>query len=216
MNLNTVEVSSHRINLNHDLVRYKWMIRFHTIDGLLFLLRFIILCTDIAAIPLSNQNSAKTFLAFILIIEISSGLSVFLANVLYVCLTYMNRILYETDDDDVPYCPRRPLLRLSTLTCFTCDCYYEHPHAVLLTRVIILILGFLLRFIAFILGIMCASRNPPRAIAYTVFAALAFVPTTLVIFLEYRHHRRLWQYFPAAIQQDADLKNIYSLCLIQL
>jgi len=111
-------------------------------------------------------------------------------------MTYAGRILYETENDDIPYCPRKTLSRLSTFTCFTCDCYYEHPHAVLLTRVAILSVCLLFRFIGFILGATCANRYPPRAIAYTVFAALSFLPSIVTMILEYCHHRRLWHYFP--------------------
>jgi hypothetical protein len=206
--MNNVTVRQQCINLNDDLKRHQWMIRFHAIDGFLFLIRFVILCTDLSAASttfIEFQPSIKTFLAFIFLFEVFGGLSVLLANILYSCMVYAGRILYETDKDDIPYCPRKPILRLSTFTCFTCDCYYEHPHAVLLTRVTILSVCFILRFIGFILGAICANRYPPRAIAYTVFAALSFPPSIATMILEYCHHRRLWYYFPdgnATIQRS--------------
>ena len=199
MNANDVQIKYDSINLNDDLKRYRWMVRSHAIDGFLFLIRFIILYTDLSAASISSieqRSIMRSFLAFIFIFEIFGGLSVFLGNILYSSMVYIGRILYETDDDDIPYCPRKPLLRLSTFTCFTCDCYYEHPHAVLLTRVAILSACLLLRLIAFILGATCANRYPPRAVAYTVFAALSFLPSIATMILEYFHHRRLWHYFP--------------------
>ncbi|CAF1223647.1 unnamed protein product [Adineta steineri] len=111
-------------------------------------------------------------------------------------MIYTSSILYETASDDIPYCPRKHLLRFSTLTCFTCDCYYDHPHAILLTRVAILFCCFLFRLIAIILGGMCANRFPPRAIAYVVFACISLLFAICTIVLEYRHHRRLWFYYP--------------------
>lgn len=197
--MNSVPLKQRFIILNDDLDRHQWMIRFHAIDGFLFLIRFVILCTDLSAASnaaIELQSTIKSFLAFILLFELVGGLSVLLANILYSCMVYAGRILYETDADDIPYCPRKPLLRLSTFTCFTCDCYYEHPHTVLLTRVAILSLCLFFRFVGFILGATCASHYPPRAIAYTVFAALSLPPSIVTMVLEYYHHRRLWHYFP--------------------
>lgn len=197
--MSPTEVKQRCLNLSNDLERHQWMIRFHAIDGLLFLIRFVILCSDLAAasnVDAALQPTIKAFLAFILLFELLGGLSVLLANILYSCMIYAGRILYETDNDDIPYCPRKPLLRLSTFTCFTCHCYYERPKAVLHTRMVILSVFLFLRLIGFILGATCANHYPPRAIAYTVFAALSFVPSMVTMMLEYRHQHRLWNYFP--------------------
>ena len=195
--MNNVQVRQRFINLNDDLKRHQWMIRFHAIDGALFLIRFIILCAELSAAVSNKDSSDKSFLWFIFLFELLGSLSVLLANILYSCMVYASRMLYETDNDDIPYCPRKPLLRLSTLTCFTCDCYYEHPYAVLLTRIGILSVCLLLRFIAFILGAAYTEKhNSGSAIAYTIFAALSFLPSIPIMILEYRHHRRLWNFFP--------------------
>jgi hypothetical protein len=171
----------------------------HTIEGVFFLIRFMILYTGLSAASTSAstvQPVIKMFLSFILLFELVGSLSILLANILYKCMVYAERVLYERDDDDLPYCPRKSFWRLSTLTCFTCDCYYEHPYAVLLTRISILGAGIFLRFIAFILGVTCANRYPPWAIGYTVVTAVSFLPSIATMILEYCHHRRLRRYFP--------------------
>ncbi|UJR17826.1 hypothetical protein I4U23_004725 [Adineta vaga] len=104
--------------------------------------------------------------------------------------------MYETDADDISYLPRYTLLRLSALTCIACGYYDDHPRAVLATRVIILVVCYILRFSAFVISAVCANRYPPRGIAFAVFAGLSLVPSAITIFLEYNHYRRLWNYFP--------------------
>ena len=194
--MSAVEVQQRCINVKNDHERYRWMIRFHAIDGFLYIIRLIIICTDLSAVSLQSETTLDVFLGLIFVFDFLGGFMILLANIFYLLITYLIPILYETDGDDIPYLRRNILLRLSALTCITCDYYEDHPRSILLTRVIILVACYVLRFIAFVLSAVCANRYLPRGIAFAVFGAVSLLPSSFTIFLEYSHYRRLGNYFP--------------------
>ncbi|CAF1048763.1 unnamed protein product [Didymodactylos carnosus] len=184
--------------LRDDIRRHRYLLLFHFIDSFTFLLRFVIICTDLSAASNRNSFSSLSYSIPILVLELIGSLTIFSANILYILLRYIGTILYESDDDDI--CIRRKYLwSLSTLTCFkSINFYYNHPQAILLTRFGILIGCFLLRFIAFVLSCECARRYSPRGIAYAVIGCVSLIPSFVTIVIEYLHYRRLWSYRPNA------------------
>ncbi|CAF1090781.1 unnamed protein product [Didymodactylos carnosus] len=178
--------------LKDDHTRYNYLILFHAIDALTFLIRFIILCTDLSA---ANSDSLQ-YLIPILLLEFATSLVIFIADLIYVYLKYVGPILYETEQDDICV-PRKYVWRFSTLTCFKCDCYQDLPQTVTLTRVIILGSCVVVRFVLFILGAVCANKYSPRGIAYTVIASFSLVISSITVIIEYLHHRRPWYYRPS-------------------
>jgi hypothetical protein len=190
------EVRPNRINVRNDLQRYEYMVIFHTIEGLSYIIRLIIICTDLSAASLPTETDLGTFLGLVFLFDFLGGFVIVFVNIFYLLITYLIPILYETDGDDIPYLRRYTLLRISALTCISCDYYGDHPRSVLLTRFIILLICYILRFVAFILSAICANLYAPRGIAFAVFAGISLVPSAFTIFLEYNHYRRVWNYFP--------------------
>jgi hypothetical protein len=189
------------INVKNDRERYRYMVIFHAIEGFLYIIRLIIIGTDLSAVSLQTNTTLGTFLGLIFLFDFLGGCVILFANIFYLLITYLIPILYETDGDDIPYLRRYNLLRVSALTCITCDYYDDHPRAILLTRFIILVGCYILRFVAFVLSAVCANRYSPRGIAFAVFASISLLPSAFTIFLEYNHYHRLWNYFP-----DGDAK----------
>ncbi|CAF0922862.1 unnamed protein product [Didymodactylos carnosus] len=151
--------------LKNDAKRHRLLVLFHSIDSITFLIRFIIICTDLSADTGNITNylsGSRRYLIPILFVELFSSFILFLADLLYVILKYIGDIFYETDRDDICN-ERRYLWPLATLTCFKkIDCYYDNPRWILLTRIWILIGFWLLRFIAVILACACGNQYAPR------------------------------------------------------
>ncbi|CAM4741324.1 unnamed protein product [Rotaria magnacalcarata] len=177
--------------LKNDFKRYRYLIRLHTICTIAFIIRFIVLCTDLS----SAKNDSIAFPVVILLLEIGSSFITFLANILYVFLRYFGLILFESDREKVGCCSQHFAWSLSTLTCIRCECYQEHPQFVLITRFSVLILFEIIRFIAFILACVCANRYGPIGLGYAILAAFSFVPAVVLLIVEYLHHHRIWSHY---------------------
>ncbi|CAF0905373.1 unnamed protein product, partial [Didymodactylos carnosus] len=185
--------------LINDAQRHRYLVRIHIVEGIAFWIRFIIICTDLSAASgniVNNAHDSLRYLVVILLFELFTSFILFIADSLYVILRYLGRVFYESDSDDL--CNERKYLwPLATLTCLKqIDCYYDHPHLILLTRVCILIGFWLLRFIAFCLACACGNQYSPRGIAYAVISSFSLVISVFTIITEYLHYKRLWTYHP--------------------
>ncbi|CAF1287436.1 unnamed protein product [Rotaria sordida] len=49
-----------------------------------------------------------------------------------------------------------------------------------------------MRFIAFILVCVCANKYKPIDLGYAILAAFTFIPTIMLLIIEYLHYYRLW------------------------
>jgi hypothetical protein len=54
----------------------------------------------------------------------------------------------------------------------------------------------MIRFIAFVLGVSCATTFNPRCVPYAVISSLALVPSLLTLIVEWLHFHLLWNYQP--------------------
>jgi hypothetical protein len=177
--------------LKDDLKRYRYLVTLHTICTISFIVRFIVLCTDLS----SAKSDSIRFPVVILLLELGSSFITFIGNFLYVFLRYIGSILFESDREKVGCCSQSFAWNLSTLTCIRCECYHEHPQLVSITRFSILILFELMRFIAFILACVCANRYGPIGLGYAILAAFSFIPSIWLLIVEYIHYRRLWFHY---------------------
>ncbi|CAF2953219.1 unnamed protein product [Rotaria sp. Silwood2] len=177
--------------LKDDFKRYHYLVILHTICTIAFIIRFIVLCTDLS----SAKSDSIAFPVIILLLELGSSFITFIANFIYIFLRYLGPILFESDREKVGCCSQSFAWNLSTLTCFRCECYREHPQLVLITRFCILILFEILRFIAFILACVCANRYGPIGLGYSILAAFSLVPAVILLVVEYLHHHRLWFHY---------------------
>ncbi|CAF1090765.1 unnamed protein product [Didymodactylos carnosus] len=184
--------------LREDAKRYKALIICHTIDAsTYFFIRFIILCTDLAAASKnSNEKSSLAYLIPIFLLEFFCSIFIIVCNLVYLITKYHLEPLFNENTGEYLCCKRKTAWRLGTLTCFNCKCYSEHPQGILLIRVIFLLFCFLLRFLSFIIGASCANRYYPRAVAYTVFSSLSLIPSSFTIYFEIANFFRLWTYRP--------------------
>lgn len=179
------------MQLKDDFKRYRYLITLHTICTIAFIIRFIVLCTDLS----SASSDAVVFPIIILLLEIGSSLITFIVNFLYIFLRYIGIILFESEREKVLCCSQSFAWNLSTLTCIRCECYREHPQLVLLTRFFILLLFEIMRFIAFILACVCANRYRPIGLGYAILAGFTLVPALILLFIEYLHYHRLWFHY---------------------
>ncbi|UJR24472.1 hypothetical protein I4U23_005847 [Adineta vaga] len=86
--------------LKDDLRRYRWLVTLHTICTIFFIIRFIVLCTDLS----SAKSDSIAFPIIILLIELASSFIIFIANLSYVSLRYIGPILFESDREKVGCC----------------------------------------------------------------------------------------------------------------
>lgn len=200
--MTTVEIPTRCVNVNDDRARYNCMKIFHAIEGFLYIVRLIIICTDLSAVSLQTETNLGTYLGLIFLFDFLGGFILLLANIGYMLINYLVPILYETDTDDISCLPRYSLLRISALICITCDYYDENPKAVLMKRYITIVVCYVFRFVAFLLSAVCASFYSPRGIAFAVFAAISLVLSIFNVYLEYHHYRRPWNYFPDGKPKD--------------
>lgn len=177
--------------LKDDSKRYRYLVRLHTVCTIAFIVRFIVLCTDLSSAP----KEAVVFPVIILLLELGSSFITFFANLLYVFLRYCGPILFESDREKVTCCSQYFAWNLSTLTCLRCECYREHPQLVLITRLLILISFEMMRFIAFILACVCANRYGPIGLGYAILAAFSLIPAIMLLVVEYLHHYRIWFHY---------------------
>ncbi|CAF0905391.1 unnamed protein product [Didymodactylos carnosus] len=191
------------INCYDDQRRFRLLVLFHSIDTLTIFIRLIILCAeDFAKItPLSGSDPLRQSLSYLIpifLFEMFIFLIILISNVLYIMVKCCLPSIYPDSDEKstVVCCKIRTLWHIATLTCFTCKCYYDHPQGILLTRLSILSICFLFRFIGFILGASCANRYAPRGVVYTVISSLSLVPSIIVLVIEFIHFFRLWTYRP--------------------
>ncbi|CAF2060759.1 unnamed protein product [Rotaria magnacalcarata] len=174
-----------------DFKRYKYLVTLHTICSVAFIVRFIVLCTDLSA---ASSNSIA-YAVIILLLELGSSFITFTANILYIFLRYFGPILFESDREKFGCCSQTFAWRVSTLTCFRCECYREHPQLVLITRFGVLLLFEVMRFIAFALACVCANRYGPIGLGYSILAGFSLVPAIFLLVVEYLHHHRLWFHY---------------------
>jgi hypothetical protein len=186
------------MKLKDDLKRYHYLVILHTICTVAFVIRFIVLCTDLS----SAESNAIVYPVIILLLELGSSFITFIANCLYIFLRYLGPILFESDREKVGCCSQLFAWNLSTLTCMRCECYREHPQLILLTRFSILILFEVMRFIAFILACVCANRYGPTGLGYAILAGLSFVPSIFLLVVEFLHHHRLWFHYRPDTSSD--------------
>ncbi|CAF1051354.1 unnamed protein product [Rotaria sp. Silwood1] len=184
--------------LKNDFKRYHYLVRLHTICTIAFIIRFIVLCTDLS----SAKSDAIAFPIMILLLELGSSFITFVANFIYIFLRYLGPILFESDREKVGCCSQSFTWNLATLTCFRCECYREHPQLVLITRFSILILFEVMRFIAFILACICANRYRPIGLGYSILAGFSLVPALFLLVVEYLHHHRLWFHYRPDTSSD--------------
>lgn len=181
------------INCYNHRTRYRALIFLHVIDAITFIIRLILVCMDLSKSKEEPSNVAYPLIIFFL--EIISTLPFFISNILYFVLCCFKNELFRDDQHPI-CCHRRTALRLATLTCFSCQWYQYHPQGIQLTRVVILMLCFMIRFIAFILGASCATTFNPRCVPYTVVSSLALVPSLLTLSIEWFHFHLLWNFQP--------------------
>jgi hypothetical protein len=163
----------------------------HTICSIAFLIRFILVYTDLSG----AGSDAIAFPVVILLLELGSSFITCIANFIYISLRYLGPILFESDREKVFCCSQSFTWNLSTLTCIRCQCYKEHPELVLVTRFIILVIFEVMRFVAFILACVCANRYGPIGLGYSIVAAFSFIPAIFLLVVEYLHYRRLWFHY---------------------
>ena len=186
--------------LKDDFKRYRALVILHIIGTIAFVIRFIVLCTDLS----SAKSEAIAFPVVILLLELGSSFITLIANSLYVFLRYLGPILFESDREKVCCCSQSFSWNLSTLTCFRCKCYSEHPQLVLITRFIVLILFEIMRFVAFILACVCANRYSPTGLGYAILGGFSLVPAIFLLVIEYLHHHRLWFNYHPDISDAAE------------
>jgi len=174
--------------LKDDLKRYRYLVTLHTICTIAFIIRFIVLCTDLSA----AKGDAVVYPVIILLLELGSSFVCLIVNLLYIFLHYLGPILFESDREKVLCCSQSFAWNLSTLTCIRCKCYQQHPQLVLFTRFCILLLFELMRFIAFILACVCANRYRPIGLGYAILAGFSLIPSIFLLIVEYLHYHRLW------------------------
>ncbi|CAF1256198.1 unnamed protein product [Adineta ricciae] len=184
--------------LKDDLKRFRYLVTLHTICTIFFIIRFIVLCTDLS----SAKSDSISFSVIILLIELGSSFLTFVANLCYVSLRYIGPILFESDRERVACCSQTFAWNFSTLTCIRCECYLEHPQLVLLTRLFILILFEIMRFVAFILACVCANRYSPIGLGYAILAAFSLVPALILLLVEFLHYYRLWFHYRPVTAQN--------------
>ena len=180
-------------NCYHHRVRYKALISLHVIDTTTFIIRFILLCIDLSKIR--EIPSIADYVIIIFLLELFGSLPFFFSNIVYfVTCCFKNELFH---DDRHPVCCRRQTaLPIATLTCFRCHCYQEHPQGMQLTRVVILMCCYILRFIAFILGASCAAIYSPCCVPYTVISSFALVSSFFTLTIEWFHFHVLWNFRP--------------------
>ncbi|CAF1225538.1 unnamed protein product [Adineta steineri] len=184
--------------LKNDVKRYHYLITLHTICSIAFIIRFIVLCTDLS----SARKDSIAFPVIILLLELGSSFITFIANLCYVFLRYIGSILFESDRENVGCCSQSFAWNLSTLTCIRCECYLEYPQLISITRFNILIAFEIMRFIGFILACVCASRYSPIGVGYAILAAFSFIPSLWLLIVEYLHYRRLWFHYHPDVSSD--------------
>ena len=192
------------MRLKDDIERYHFLVTLHSITTFAFIIRFIVLCTDLSA----AQSNSIAFPVVILLLELGSSFVTFISNLVYLFLRYLGPILFESDRERVLCCSQSFAWNYSTLTCIRCECYQENPRLVLLTRCFVLTFFEIIRFIAFILGCVCANRYGPIGLGYAILAAFTFVPAIWLLVVEYLHYHRLWFHYRPDTSDDE--KRIYS------
>ncbi|CAF2945376.1 unnamed protein product [Rotaria sp. Silwood2] len=100
--------------LKNDFERYHYLVILHTICTIAFIIRFIVLCTDLS----SAKSDSIPFPVVILLLELGSSFITFIANFIYIFLRYLEPIIYESDREKVGCCSQSFAWNLSTLTCF--------------------------------------------------------------------------------------------------
>lgn len=183
-------------NLWNDQQRFNLLFVFHSIEGFLYVVRLIVISTDLNVVSKNVNSTQSVLFGLVFIFDFIGGFIPLLANIIHLLWKYLNSILYDTDADDIPYLRRTRILRMSSLTCFTFTCFTDRLNSVLLTRLIFVYIFSIFRFVAFVISAYCANRYPPRGIAFAVFAAISLIPSLIIIVLETIHCVRLGNYFP--------------------
>ena len=187
--------------LKDDRKRYHYLVILHSIATFGFILRFIVLYTDLSA----AKADSIAYPVVILLFELGSSLITFIANLVYLFLRCLGPILFESDRETILCCTQSFGWNLATLTCIRCYCYQENPRLLLLTRCLILTLFEIIRFIAFILACVCANRYRPIGLGYAILAGFFLVPAILLVVIEYLHFYRIWFYYRPDAADDKKL-----------
>ena len=187
----------------HD-TRYKTLKIFHLIDSLTFIIRFIVICIDLSNPKLHQTNASFSIIIFIL--EFTASFPILLSNLTY-CFLILCPVLAPPQQRIRTYFYPRTLLRISTMSCFACKCFHEHPAGIQLTRLAILVICFLMRFTAFVLGALCATKFNPVCVPYAVLSSLFLIPSLLTVVIEMFHFHVFWNFRPFA---NSDLPKQYA------
>ncbi|CAF1180813.1 unnamed protein product [Rotaria sordida] len=100
--------------LKDDFKRYHYLVVLHTICTIAFVVRFIVLCTDLS----SAKSDSIAFPVIILLLELGSSFITLIGNCIYIFLRYLGPILFESDHEKVGCCSQLFAWNLSTLTVF--------------------------------------------------------------------------------------------------
>lgn len=185
------------INCYNHPTRYRTLIILHIIETITFIIRFILVCVDLS--QAKEKPTSVVYPIFIFLLELIGTLPFFVSNILFVVSICFKTILCQNEQPIC--CTHRAVLRVARLTCFPCQCYRDHPQGIQLTRVIILIICFIIRFIAFILGASCAATYNPICVPYAVISSLALVPSFLTFLIEWLHFHVLWNFQPVGSEE---------------
>ncbi|UJR17825.1 hypothetical protein I4U23_004724 [Adineta vaga] len=179
--------------------RYSALKIFYAVELLTFIIRFIVICIDLSNKTVRETNA--TFSAIIFILECIASVPLILSNLVYFCISLCPR---EVPDKHYlrTYLYPRTCLRFSMVTCFDCKCYHEHPAGIHLTRLAILVVCFCMRFTAFILGALCATKFNPICVPYTVLSSVFLILSLAALLIEMLHFHVFWNFRPFNNESD--------------
>ena len=175
-------------------IRYTALKILHGVEFLTYLVRFIVVCIDLSNTKLQQTN--LSFSVAIFILEFFASIPILISNFVYAfLLCFPSTVLPKQKLRTYVY--PRTLLRTSTMTCCACKCYHEHPAGMQLTRLAVLVICFLMRFVAFVLGSLCATKFNPICVPYAVLSSLSLIPSLIVLVIEVFHFHIIWNYQPS-------------------
>jgi hypothetical protein len=174
------------INCYNDKTRYYTMVVLYIIDLIFFIVRLSLVSNDISKRILDTMG----FLVPILLFDLIASVPIIICNIIYISMRCcFQSIVHNNPSFDC-------LWHFSTMTCIRLDCHKDRPQAILLMRVMLIICSLILKFMCFVLGAACSARFKSECTAYTIVAAIALVPSVLIIMVEFINYFRLWKYNP--------------------
>lgn len=100
--------------LKDDFERYCTLVILHSTGTFAFVIRFILLCTDLS----SASSVAIMFPSIILLLELDSSFIMLVANFLYVSICYLGPVIFESDREKCCCSSQSFAWNLSTLNLF--------------------------------------------------------------------------------------------------